>query len=255
MAAESELKSIDTYLLHLETGDRTELFENGELSRELENQKPLMFMPRNTDSNSGEPFDDIRRVMPRYFGIEALFFLERPREEIQDVHDEERLLALYNLSRGVSTLKGADYYSASRGYRRTLFHQFYRIDAPGSRTPLADPLVTAIPDKDSFRVFQEDSTFGEDEYEICYTYEKPVIDLTMKNLTYLNYSILPIAGKEKLFMTVRIIPVREGYLFYGACLVEGRKIRVPGKNINDSLTNRVKALIEWFGRRIESELP
>ncbi len=247
LTAEPGFKDSEEWLEHLSPDQLTLLMEERELSRELNNNDPLLLIPA---GNTAERIDRIRNGMRRYFGIEGLFFLPGRNEPETEVERDNIVNTLYNLALGVSTLEGMDYYSASRGFRRTLFHQFYRISESGSRTPLADIERESIPPVETFLVFQEDCTFGEDEYGITYHFEDPEISLTMKNMTSLKYSFIPIAGKEKLYMNVQIIPVREGIIFYGNCLVEGRKIPVPGKNINDSLYNRIKALMEWYKIRL-----
>ncbi|MBI9102810.1 MAG: hypothetical protein JEY99_10375 [Spirochaetales bacterium] len=258
ISAENSLGSVDSWLSNLQGGDFQKLIETGELSRELENGTPLTLLPtsENIDwtTDRKEGIDKIRDEMKRYFGIEGLFFVDEDHSNLTEEEVERLKIDVYNLTRGVSSLEGADYYSASRGHRHPLFYQFYRIEKAGDKERLTDPLVEIIPERDSFLVFQEDSTFGEDEYEITYNFRDPAISLTMKNTTSINYSFLPIAGKEKLYLHVEIIPVQAGYIFYGAALIEGRKIPIPGKNINDSLYNRIKALMEWFTRRLQTEI-
>jgi len=244
--------SRDSWLPGITRADRLVLDSQGELFREIANGEDFILFPGQTPP--GE-LEEIRTDMRRYFGTETLLFLPSGVPSEAADHRQDFLLSLYNLTRKVSTLEGMDYYSASRGYRRTLFFRFFPIDKAGSRTPLPDPLVGAIPRESSFRIFQEDATFGDAEYEITYRYEEPVISLTLKNLTTLVYKIVPVAGKEKLYMYARIIPVSEGFLFYGACLVEGRDVPVIGKSTSDSLKNRVKALFEWFSARVALEFP
>ena len=189
----------------LQPADRTQLKETGEIFRELANGEDFRMFP---GSESVPELESIKSSMKRYFGTETMLFL--PFSGIPDSPEKREpfLLALYNLIRHVSTLQGMDYYSASRERRRTLFNEFYAISEHGSRTPLTDPIWSRIPPSEKFLIFQNDATFGDAEYEVTYKYENPVISLTLKNTTTLVYKIIPVAGKEKLYMYARIIPVR-----------------------------------------------
>ncbi len=74
--------------------------------------------------------------------VEALFVV--PVDPAEAAREDFRL-RIFNILRSVSTMKGIEYWSASRERMRVMFHDAYVVADAESRKALPDPLVTAIP--------------------------------------------------------------------------------------------------------------
>ena len=86
------------------------------------------------------------------------------RNESVDFDSPESRLRIYNILLSMSTMKGTQYYSASRERMRTLFAESYVVDGPNRQNRLPDPVVQEIPPTSKLTVLQEDLTFGENLY-------------------------------------------------------------------------------------------
>jgi len=232
------LESVDDLTSYLSREDYKTLLEGGEVLRYLTHKEDLTLPP---PAQRGE-MEALRTGDGRSFGIESLHFL--PVEKYTD--EETLLLRIYNTLRQVHTLKGMDYYSASRGYRRTLFHQFFAIPSPDDKTPLTDPVHRKLPEIEEFYIFQEDSTFGKSVHRMKFKTDPEAITISLTNVDTLWYLFVPVASEGKLTMAAKVTPTREGILFYGICHVDSGGVPGMKEKTTNSLKNRVKALFEWF---------
>lgn len=174
--------------------------------------------------------------------VELLFAF--PRARPADVEAER--LALYNLMRSVSTLQGIEYWSASRNSMRTLYARSFRIDNANSRNRLADPLVSVVPEKDSFLVLQEDLTFGTNVYEMSYESDRSGILMETVNLTGLWYGIIQAVGERSFHVRTLVIPCDEHVLVYIASTANASILPGVQGKIEDSFGNRARAIYAWF---------
>ena len=223
---------------YLSREDYEAFLEGGEVLRYLTHKNELLLPP----PAHRDEMEALRSGDGRSFGIESLHFL--PVEGYAD--EDNLLLNIYNTLRQVHTLKGMDYYSASRGYRRTLFHQFFAIPSPDDKTPLADPVYQTLPQEEEFYIFQEDSTFGKSVHRMKFQTNPGAITISLTNVDTLWYLFVPVASEGKLTMAAKVTPTREGILFYGLCHVDSGGVPGMKDKTTNSLKNRVKALFEWF---------
>jgi hypothetical protein len=158
--------------------------------------------------------------------------------------------SLYNTLRSISTLQGIEYYSASRERMRLLFEESWTISGPQDRKRIEDPLVREIPDEDTIYIHQKDLTFGTNRYRVEYLHNSGTISMDIVNITTMRYSIFPLVGEENMSMRLLVVPVAEGIVFYGLNTVDMLDLAIFHKKMEDSFTNRMIALIDWFSRQI-----
>ncbi len=182
-------------------------------------------------------------------GVEALFLL---RDRLAGDDEEERDRALYNIFRSVSTMEGIEYYSATRERMRIFYKESYAVEGPDSREPLPDPTVSEVPRRDRVHVYQRDSSFGRNVYEVEYVRREDAYLMSMTNLTRMYYGILPVVARENLETHLTVVETEEGYLFYGASGVSVISLFGLEDRAKDSFYNRIEALYRWFRSRVEA---
>ena len=185
-------------------------------------------------------------------GVETLYLI--PEEQIsRSIRAKERdayLLELYNTLRAISTLEGIDYYSASRDRMRLLFAESWAISGPEERERIPDPTVSEIPSEDTVYIHQRDLTFGTNRYRVEYLREEDTFSMNIVNITTMTYMIFPLVGQGNMSMRLLIIPVKEGLIFYGLNTVNMLDLKVFHKKMEDSFTNRMIALFDWYARQV-----
>ena len=150
--------------------DRASLAADGEVTHLYS----LPDEPRLAPAFQENILEDIRQIKPR-LGVEVLFLAPA-------VDGSPAAPTVFTTLQSISTMEGIEYYSQSRGYMRTLFHESYVIDHPGTRKRLPDPVWTTVPSQDRLYVYQRDSSFGKNVLQLDYRVEDATIFLTMTNL-------------------------------------------------------------------------
>jgi hypothetical protein len=178
-------------------------------------------------------------------GTEALFLFTGYRGKPEDL-----LLECYNILSSVSTLKGIEYWSASRKRMRILFEEAWVTDGPKSKKKLPDPLVDEIPATRSLFIHQKDSTFGSAECRMDFRFEDNEISAVIINLTPMYYGIIKAMDPEAMQMHILIVPVEEGILFYGISAGKTLNMKIFEEKAQKSFYNRIRALYGWFTGRI-----
>jgi hypothetical protein len=180
-------------------------------------------------------------------GVELL----RLYEGETDFSTPEAHLRIYNILRSISSMKGLEYYSASRKKMRTLFGQSYVVDGPQSRIPRPDPVAESIPADSTLYVVQEDLTFGENLYTSRVRYGGSYFLVENRNLTTLRYLLMPMVQPGDSLSLLVLVPEGNRILFYG--ITAARTLRLFGleRSREDSSYNRLQALYGWFTRRLE----
>jgi len=184
--------------------------------------------------------------------VETLYLI--PREELApSLRQKERpayMRSLYNTLRSISTLEGIDYYSASRERMRLLFAESWAISGPEDHSKIDDPLVQKIPSQDTVYIHQKDLTFGTNRYRVEYLHEEGAISMEIVNLNTMTYKIFPLVGEGNMSMRLLVVPVKEGIIFYGLNTVDMLDLKIFHKKMEDSFTNRMIALYNWYARQI-----
>ncbi len=225
--------------------DRETLLNDGELTRfHFADFDPLLLPPVGIT----EALKAKTREVDLNMGIEGLF-LYRDFDTQAYLDDPEAMeLELYNILRSIRSLEGTMYYSASREEMRELFVESWRIPSlDDPKTVLDDPVVSAIPDKESIFIHQRDRSFGKHESEMTYTYNAPVIWTDITNQTSMYYkSIIRAIKPEQLQIHLVVMPTDEGLLFYGITAAETINMKAFREKASNSFYNRVKALYNWY---------
>lgn len=183
--------------------------------------------------------EDLRRIEPR-LGVEVLFVAPAP--------DGSRAgPEVFTTLQSISTMEGIEYYSQSRGYMRTLFHESYVIDDPESRKRVSDPVSEVVPRFDRLYVFQRDSSFGKNVLQLDYEVDGETILLTMTNLTRMLYQgFIPAVGPGELVFHIIVQPIGDDLLFYGHSAAKAPSLFGLEDRIQLSFYNRIVALYNWY---------
>lgn len=216
------------------------LVSQGELSNIFHDDIALKYVP-NVDMKRWI-INAIKKIQPM-IGVEVLLIY---KIKTGNADSEEGLLSIYNTLRSISTLKGIEYYSASRKRMRVLFHDAYVIDTPNKKNKLPDPIVNSIPPLSSIYVYQDDSSFGENIYKVLYHFEDNYFLMEMHNLTQIWYGIIPIIDPQKLKYIIFVYPCSDYLIFYSVICVNAFNFLGIADQKSASFYNRIKALYNWF---------
>lgn len=248
------LPSINDILPAISSSDSSTLINDGELLRFHGDGVSPGLLP-DTSLTAG-----IARQMVTAdlnIGIEGLFFT--PVEDLPDKYrkltPDERRLTLYNILRSVSTLQGLEYYSASRGEMRLLFEESWAIaDVKKTKEPLADPLVSTIPNEDTILIHQKDKSFNNNESSMTFRVGSNSFAADIINLTPMRYKgFIRIADPEDMQIHLIVVPVEEGLLMYGTMSAKTLNVKAFLDRAQNSFTNRVIALTGWYKTRLDEE--
>jgi hypothetical protein len=221
------------------------LDREGELRNSLRGDDPPELIPAVPAKTEIEA---VIRDMEFTVGTEVLSVY---RHAGADFDTSESRLRIYNILRSMSTMKGIEYYSASRERMRTLFAESYVVSGPEGEERLPDPMVEEIPPYSRLYVLQEDLTFGENIYATEFRYSGDTFLLTSTNLTTMTYFFLPMVRPENSVTLILLIPDGEDILFYGAVGAHTMRFLGLARSREDSFYNRLKAIYGWFTERVE----
>lgn len=184
-------------------------------------------------------------VLDPAVGVEVLLLepIQAPTEAID--------LEMYNVLRSISTMEGIEYYSASRDRMRTLFHESFVIAGPSDRTEVPDPLVSSVPTTSVIHIYQHDSSFARNVYEVKYEVDKGSVWVWMNNLTTLFYrGIVPAVGAGNLQVHLVVKNLGDHLLFYGNCGVSPISLLGMQERAATSFYNRLVAMGRWFTNQL-----
>ncbi len=240
-----ELLSFEQITGFLDREQKETLIKDGELTQFHFDDFDPMLLP---DTALTSRIRETVASMDLNMGIEGLF-LDRDFDiEAYKADPEAVLLTLYNVFRGVSTLEGTQYYSASRGEMRDLFVESWQIPSPGrAEEKMADPLVEKIPLEESIFIHQKDKSFSKHESKMTFVYEAPMIwALTVNESSMYYKGFIRVMKPHHMQIDLLVIPTDKGLLFYGISAADTLKIKSFREKANKSFYNRVKALYAWY---------
>mgnify|MGYP006292971569 FL=1 len=227
---------------------QSELYHTGETSRfYYKTGSSGLYLPETEFSR--DITADLHSIEPN-IGVETIYLFEAPG--ISSKNDD--MLHLYNLLRELRSIKGIEYYSASRERMRTFFKEFYTIDGPETKNEIPDKTVDAIPNNEVIFAFQEDLTFGENVSRLRYRYTSPCIALSIENMEKMRYAFIPLIQEGNMQMHL-IIYVLDGYImFYGNCGVHTIELLGLVKKKKESFSNRIEAMYRWFRKQYKENI-
>ncbi len=189
---------------------------------------------------------EVSQVEPT-IGVELLLLFDPGIPGIlANTKESDYHLRIYNVLRSISTLKGIEYYSASRKRMRTFFYNAYVIESPENKEIKDDPLVSSIPSNSTVYTYMKDSSLGDYVAQIRYHYHFDYFSMSIRNHTLLRRFIFPMVQPEKLNMFVLIVPRGVKILFYGLSYVNASNIFGIAEAKTASFYNRLIALFNWF---------
>ena len=233
---------IDTpgsYISKLSKSNQEILLKNRELTRFYQNGDAPTLIPT---VSFQEKIERVYHQFNHQIGVESIFILpiEKTRTDLE----------VYNILRQISTLKGIQYYSKSRGRMRILFNETFYIKDTKHPRRLPDPIVGKIPTESIIKIYQEDTTFDKYISEVRYIYDNGVFGLYFTNLTPLEYMFIDLVDPQKMKMSIVILQDQTNYLFYGICEVETFNLFGLAGSYEKNFYHRFKALFNWFEMNI-----
>ncbi|MEE8441801.1 MAG: DUF6675 family protein [Spirochaetia bacterium] len=241
--ARSGLEATVTALVPgLTAAELTVLISEGEIT----NMYEAPAVPRLAPAFADVVAADLAALDPR-LGVELIVLLRTPG--IAAIPQER----MFTVLQSISTMAGIEYYSASRGYMRTLFYESYIVDDPDHHNRLPDPVRQVAPEHDRLYIYQRDSSFGKNILQLDYRTDGDAILLTMRNLTRMVYrGIVPAVGPERLLLHLIVIPVGDYLLFYGSSAADPVSLLGMEERARTSFHNRIIALRSWYLDQLES---
>lgn len=159
-------------------------------------------------------------------------------------------LFLYNVLHRFSSMKGIEYWSASRQRMRIFYEESSVVDQAPPHAVLPDPVHQSILLREQLVIRQKDSSFGDNRYSVEIGSWKEDGDLgilvRMTNLTTMWYGIFAVAEPGGVSTEVVVRRSADHILFYATTA-----LRVPGlpglrDKARESFFNRIIALYTWF---------
>lgn len=178
--------------------------------------------------------------------VEALFLWKAPSGKPVD----EATLLVYNTMRGIGSLQGIEYFSASRGRMRLFYEYSSLIAGPDDPTPVSDADLRALPGTgETLYARQKDLSFGDNRYRIELAGSPGQVTQLSTNLTTMTYLFMPVVSPERMRVALVALVVDEGILFYA--LSSARAAVIPGirGKMEASFGNRAAAVYDWFARQ------
>ncbi|GAB4373857.1 MAG: hypothetical protein Kow009_09600 [Spirochaetales bacterium] len=231
-----------------------QLQKEGEITRYFFEPSPLQWLP--PDGLARQIAAEASRI-ETVIGVESIHLLSFDDLRAQGVvlpETDDLKRRVYNVLRSVSTMKGVQYYSVTRGKIRTLFEESYAVVSIQQPERVPDPVVQEIPPSSSLVVFQEDTTFGQNYSRWLYRYAGNEFSIMITNLTPLKYSFFKLVDPEQMQIHLLVRPMEGGLSFYGCAVVKSARFLGLEKSSKDSFYNRIKAIYTWFKDQLTREL-
>ena len=189
------------------------------------------------------------------FSVAALSFIPYP-EKYQNMTEEERRVALYNVIRSVSTQKGIKYISHLEGDKpTTLFEDAYMLSNPDNmKSRIDDPVSLEVPESYSCYCYQKDNRFGKNVYSVKYTIKDTDFLMDINNYSKMKYMGFTCVEKGALNMYLEVIETEEGFLLYTMAVVKDRepevKVLFITVDLPSAFMRRITALKDWLAQRV-----
>ncbi len=163
---------------------------------------------------------------------------------------------IYNALHAVSSLKGIEYFSVSRGRVDTLFHDAAFVDSSAGGERLPDPRLDSAPvdglRESRFASF-DDASFGRYVVEVGYEVREGSFVLSMENVGAIRKVLIPFVQPRELLSTIVVMPLDDRIVVYGFSCVHALNIFGLAERIGaESFSNRLAALMRWFQATYEA---
>lgn len=214
-----------------------DLIENGEHTSFYSAQMPrplVAHLPGLSDMH-----DRLASVNPT-IGVEALFIVEN----YNNTSDDQLMQVLSQ----ISSMKGIEYFSSSRGQMHVLFEESHVVPNVGNQAKKHDPSFRGAPL--SMTIYQQDASFGGNYYSLDYEKTATGYRMSMQNLNQMYYAIVPVVGEKSLVIELYIEKHDDYIILYGNSAVNAFTPFGMEDAIQSSFYNRIKAIFSWFAAKI-----
>ena len=135
------------------------LYSEGEVSSIIRHKELPILIP---EIDAKERIINEIKEIDQTIGVEILLLFKTNNDFFNDPsgRDNGNLVTLYNILQSISSLKGIEYYSASRERMRIFYHDAYVIDSPEKKVKRDDPVMYNIPGESVLFAYFKDSSFG-----------------------------------------------------------------------------------------------
>jgi hypothetical protein len=197
--------------------------------------------------------DAMRTLEPTLF-VESLYRYQKPDTAASEAWTETERNALYNATLALSTLKGIEYFSASRNRMRIFYEISTVVDGPDTKRSRPDPSYTAPPAELTIYARQKDLTFGDNVYRYTYYAHPGSLVFVQENLTVMNVGPIVVVGKNNLRSVVCVLDAGDSLLVYVASMAKAASFPGMNERAGKSFSNRATAILSWFTKRADTAL-
>lgn len=224
-----------------------------EAAEKLIKEKAITSIPKDNQSIGLMPFNPSLKsyveeekvnLNPSLF-VESLNLYKKPSSASLRWTKEEQL-ALLNKSASLSSLKGIEYFSKSKGKMRVLYEESFVIDDPENDSIINNPVYSILPDSLIVFARQKDSTFGENKYRYHYYCKPDIFIFTQENLTSMKFGFLTLIGANKLRSIIAVLDAEEYLVVYILSMANASPALWMERRIEQSFANRANAVMKWF---------
>ena len=176
------------------------------------------------------------------FVAETLFLIEKPKGS----NKEELDTALISrIIRSISSMEGIEYYSNSEKKMKTLYFQSYIIDSLENKNRIPDK-VDGSAENLSVYAFQEDSSFGDNYYQIDYRQQENEVSMVIRLIEPLKYGLITAVKANNLVFNIDVLDKGSYLVMYIGAKVKFLAISLLENKLNKSFGARITALHDWF---------
>lgn len=193
--------------------------------------------------------DEVSRDRPKT-SMEVLYKMPLPDRQ---TGNDPVLLFIFNSLNRISGMEGILYYSARKKSMVPYLTKSYVVKKPGSKVPLKDPVFQELPEKASFKIYQKDTTFGSNWYNVNLTVYRDSVHFSMTNSRKMKYMFIPILGEGEVSIDFVVVLKENCLIFYVLTRFDREKhVKVLGQDVYlpGFFDHRVSALQGWFAREI-----
>ncbi len=182
--------------------------------------------------------------------IEMLYQLPLP--PIAETETDLRLF-IFNQLNKFSTMEGLEYYSSRKGGMVPYLAKSFVVSKKGSKKPLPDPLYEKLPESIRYVLYQKDTVFGSNWYNVDVRVFGDALWLKMTNVSAMKFYIFPLLPPGGLTINMVIVPRKDKLLFYAVSQLqeeERKTILGIGVYLPGAFDHRISAMEGWFARQV-----
>lgn len=179
------------------------------------------------------------------FLIESLYLYKKPENS-----SEIDIKKASSIVKSISTLKGLEYYSASKKETKLLYSDAYVTDKIKNGKKLPDPINDETDGKNVLVVL-EDTTLGKNVYDYVFKQTDKEACFFSSNCENLYYGIIKVINADKMKVALTITDLGDCMVAY--VVISADFFGFPGlhNKMYESFSNRADAMYKWFLNRIE----